>query len=74
MTGIGPCGWLVTAIEHDAAPDALVSPVQVCAVVPLPRVNVTVWPPSPEPITGSSLVSTPESVIGWPFWAVVPPV
>ena len=58
-------------MTQDAAPVAVVTALQVCVVVPLPKVNVTGWP-----LTGVllSFVSTPETVNGCPFCPTVPPV
>ena len=68
---MGPWGWPVTLMTQETAPVEVVTALQVCAVVPLPSVNVTGWP-----LMGVlvSVVSTPETVKGWPFWVVVPPV
>lgn len=59
---------------HETVPVADVTPLHVCAVDPLPSVKVTVRPARPEPGTGLSVVSTPETLSGCPFWATVPPV
>ena len=58
-------------MTQETAPDDVETALQVCAVVPLPRVKVTGWP-----LIGVlvSVVRTPETVKGWPFWVVVPPV
>ncbi len=61
-------------MTHEAAPLDVVVALQVWADDPDPSTNVTVRPPIPVPITGSSVVRTPETVSGWPFWAMVPPV
>jgi hypothetical protein len=71
VTGIGPWGWPVTLMTQDAAPVDVETALQVCAVAPLPRVNVTGCPPRPAPV---SVVRTPETVNGCPFWVVVPPL
>ena len=60
LTGVGPTGWFTELMVQLAAPVEPVVFEQVCAELPLPRVNVTDWPDRAEP----PLVRFPESVIG----------
>jgi hypothetical protein len=57
-------------MEHDAAPDAFVVAVQLCAVLPEPSVRVSGWPFRGVPL----LVSVDDRVTEEPFVAVVAPV
>jgi hypothetical protein len=70
VTGTFPTVWLTEAMLHLADPVASVVPVQLWAVLPAPRVKVTV-------LFGKALpkaVSTPDRVAGCPLVAVVAPV
>ena len=57
-----------------AVPVESVVPEQFCADEPVPRVKVTVRPAMGVAGVGSSVVSTPETARGCPFWAVTAPV
>jgi hypothetical protein len=59
-----PVVWLTVAIVHVAVPDALVVPLQVCAVPPLPSVNKSETPATGPP--PAVIVSTAESVAELP--------
>ena len=74
VTGTDPTVWFTTATVQLAAPDTSVVAVQVCAVPPVPSVNVTVFPDSGVPADGLSVVSNPDNVTGCPFTAEVSPV
>ena len=70
VTGTEPTVWFTEAMAQLAEPAALVVPVQLWAVLPAPRVKVTV-------LFGRALpkaVRTPDKVAGWPLVAVVAPV
>ena len=43
-TGWLPRGWLTVAIWQFTQPSDVVWPWQLCALLPLPSVSVTVWP------------------------------
>ena len=59
VTGSGLLLWLTLAMVQLACPAALVVPVQLCAELPEPMVNVTVCPLTGVPAVGSLVVSTP---------------
>ncbi len=70
VTGTEPTVWFTDPMTQLAEPAALVVPVQLWAVPPVPRVKVTV-------LFGRALpkaVRTPDTVIGEPLLAVVAPV
>jgi hypothetical protein len=70
VTGTLPTVWLTEAMLQLAEPPASVVPVQLWTELPDPRVSSTVLPGSGDP----KLVSTPESVAGWPLVVAVVPV
>ena len=70
MTETEPATWFTDEMVQEAAPDELVVAVQLCAVLPVPRVRTTLWPLSGVPL----LVSVDDSVTDEPFVAVVAPV
>ena len=70
VTGTEPTVWFTDPMTQLAEPTALVVPAQLWAVLPVPRVKVTV-------LFGRALpkaVRTPDTVIGEPLLAVVAPV
>ena len=70
MTGTDPTVWFTDPMTQLAEPAALVVPVQLWAVPPVPRVKVTV-------LFGRALpkaVRTPDKVAAEPLVAVVAPV
>ena len=70
MTGTEPFAWVTEAMVQLADPDELVVPLQVCTVLPDPKVRTSVFPARGVPL----VVSVADSVAGWPLTAVVAPV
>jgi hypothetical protein len=71
-TVLAPAAWLTLAVEQVAVPFAPVTPLQVCAVPPLPSVNNTETPTIGVPPV--VFVSTAERFAALPFVNVVGPV
>jgi hypothetical protein len=61
-----PAVWLTLLMVQLTTPVGDAVPVQLCAVLPLPSVNVTGCPPGPLP---AEVVTVPVSVIGMPVTA-----
>lgn len=71
-TLLAPAFWLTTAIEQATEPFDAVTPLQDCAVPPLPSVNRTDTPTTGAPPV--VCVSTAERFAALPFVNVVGPV
>ena len=67
-------GWSTEVMVQLTFPLTSVTALQLWAVEPDPMVKVTTLVGSGVPEVGVLVVSVPDSVIGWPFTAVVGPV
>jgi hypothetical protein len=68
VTGTVPATWFGFVMAQLTLPVAEAVPVQLCAVLPLPSVNVTGRPPGPLPAV---VVTVADRVMDMPFTATV---